>query len=174
MGCQNMSKNACYRFRRQQQQPHRRSRLLTLFFCVLELHVQNGICLLFIFQQNKATIPRIYHRRLSNAKFLWLWGWNIDTSRVKATEVTLQDLVPSSFWYGKNIGSFTAVIDREWYEMKWHINWSKRKCVSHCLIGCICSGATAFLNPHPTLHPPALQVEAKGTVALQPVNTLKS
>ena len=35
-------------------------------------------------------------------------------------------------------------------------------------------GATAFLNPHPTLHPPALQVEAKGTVALQPVNTLKS
>ena len=109
-----------------------------------------------------------------NAKFLWLWGWNIDTSRVKATEVTLQDLVPSSFWYGKNIGSFTAVIDREWYEMKWHINWSKRKCVSHCLIGCICSGATAFLNPHPTLHPPAPQVEAKGTVALQPLNTLKS
>ena len=68
MGCQNMSKNACYRFRRQQQQPHRRSRLLTLFFCVLELHVQNGICLLFIFQQNKATIPRIYHRRLSKCK----------------------------------------------------------------------------------------------------------
>ena len=174
MGCQNMSKNACYRFRRQQ--PHRRSRLLTLFFCVLELHVQNGICLLFIFQQNKATIPRTHHCRLSKCKvFMALrLKYRHFQSKVKATEVTLQDLVPSSFWYGKNIGSFTAVIDREWYEMKWHINWSKRKCVSHCLIGCVCSGATAFLNPHPTLHPPALQVEAKGTVALQSVNTLKS
>ena len=117
-----------------------------------------------------------YHGRLSKCKvFMALrLKYRHFQSKVKATEVTLQDLVPSSFWYGKNIGSFTAVIDREWYEMKWHINWSKRKCVSHCLIGCICSGATAILNPHTTLHPPALQVEAKGTVALQPVNTLKS
>ena len=119
---------------------------------------------------------RRYQENITVVKTQSFYGFEVEiyTSRVKATEVTLQDLVPSSFWYGKNIGSFTAVIDREWYEMKWHINWSKRKCVSHCLIGCICSGATAFLNPHPTLHPPALQVEAKGTVALQPVNTLKS
>ena len=105
MGCQNMSKNACYRFRRQQQQPHRRSRLLTLFFCVLELHVQNGICLLFIFQQNKGTIPRIYHRRLSNAKFLWLWGWNIDTSspRLKQLKWPYRILCLPAFDMGRTL-----------------------------------------------------------------------